>query len=186
MSTERSAVLTWSRLEVLASPRARQVIGVVSFAVLTALGAKIALPIAGTSVPFTFQPLAVLLAGAMLGARRGAASQILYLAAGLAGFPVFSGFLFSVTGGYLIAYPVAAFVVGSLTSTSTLRNLGALLAGLAVIYAGGVAWLAILTGWSTAVVLGILPFVGADLVKVLMALVITNRIGRRSRALFGG
>ena len=186
MSTERSTTSILTRLEVLASPRTRSLVGVVGFAVLTALGAKLAVPIAGTAVPFTFQPLAVLLAGALLGARLGAASQILYLAAGIAGLPVFAtGALFAPSGGYLMAFPLAAFVVGAIASGGNARNFLALLAGLAVIYAGGVAWLAALTGWSNAVAYGIVPFIVPDLVKVLMALVITARIRDRSRDLFG-
>src|SRR5687767_8784451 len=82
MATERQAYSLAERLQVLTTPRVRQVTGVIAFAVLTAISAKIALPVAGTQVPFTFQPLAVLLTGALLGARLGGASQVLYLAAG--------------------------------------------------------------------------------------------------------
>jgi biotin transport system substrate-specific component len=185
MSTERSKRSILERLEVLASPRLASAVGVLAFAVLTALGARLAVPIAGTVVPFTFQPLAVLLSGALLGARLGAASQLVYLGAGLAGLPVFAtGALFAPTGGYLMAYPFAAFVVGALASGGTLRNLFALLAGLAVIYTGGVAWLAVLTSWSNAVAAGIMPFIVPDLVKVAMALVITSRLRDRSREFF--
>jgi biotin transport system substrate-specific component len=187
MRTERSTPTTLDRLEGLASPRVRSAIGVIAFAVLTALGARLSVPIAGTAVPFTFQPLAVLLAGALLGARLGASSQILYLAAGLVGLPVFAtGALFAPTGGYLMAYPFAAFAVGALASGGAVRNAIAMLAGLAAIYAGGVAWLAILTGdLSTAIATGFLPFILPDLVKAAMAWAITARIRNRSRELFG-
>jgi biotin transport system substrate-specific component len=186
MRTERSTPTTLDRLEGLASPRVRSLIGVIAFAVLTALGARMSLPIPGTPVPFTFQPLAVLLAGALLGARLGSFSQILYLAAGLVGLPVFAtGALFAPTGGYLIAYPFAAFVVGALASGGALRNLVAMLSGLAVIYAGGVAWLATLTDWPTAIATGFLPFILPDLVKAVMAWVISWRLRDRSRELFG-
>lgn len=183
---ERSTGGISQRLDVLASPRIARVVGVISFAVLTALGARLSVPIVGTAVPFTFQPLAVLLAGALLGARLGASSQLLYLGAGLAGMPVFAtGTLFAPTGGYLMAFPFAAFVVGALARGGTRQNLVALLAGLAVIYTGGVAWLAVLTGWSNAVATGILPFILPDLVKVGMAAVITGMLRERSRDLFG-
>jgi biotin transport system substrate-specific component len=187
MHNTRSAVAVWNRLEALASPRVRQLVGVVAFAVLTALSARIALPLPGTLVPFTFQPLAVLLAGGLLGARLGAGSQLLYLGAGFAGLPVFAtGFLLGPTAGYLLAFPVAAFMVGTLAGSTVTRNLFAALAGLAVIYAGGVAWLAILTDWTTAIATGFLPFIVADIVKAGMAAVIIKRVQQRSRALFGG
>jgi biotin transport system substrate-specific component len=168
---------------------ARRAIGVGIFAVATALAAHVSVPVPGTEVPFTFQPLVVLLAGALLGARFGAASQLLYLAAGVAGMPVFvagggAAYLLGPTGGYLIAYPLAAFVVGALMGRGALRTLGALLAGLAVIYAGGLSWLSILGGDTSAVALGLRPFIVADLVKVLLAVVIVDRLRTRSLDLF--
>jgi biotin transport system substrate-specific component len=185
MSTSRSAVTVWTRLDDLATPRARRIVGVVSFAVLTALGARMALPIPGTLVPFTFQPLAVLLAGGLLGARLGASSQALYLAAGALGLPVFAtGFLLGPTAGYLLAFPAAALVVGALGGRGLLRNLAASLAGLGVVYAGGVAWLALLVGGPAALSQGVLPFLLPDLVKVAMAAVIVTRLRASSRGLF--
>ena len=92
-----------------------------SFAFLTAIAAQITIPI--KPVPFTLQTMTVVLAGAMLGAKKGAFSQLLYLAAGAIGFPVFavlpeSGYgiarFFSTTGGFLLAFPLAAFVTGLL------------------------------------------------------------------------
>ena len=185
MSTTRSEARTAGRLDALAGTRTRQVVGVITFAALTALAARISLPIPGTSVPFTFQPLAVLLAGALLGARLGASSQVLYLLAGLSGLPVFAvGYLFGPTGGFLLAFPIAAFVAGSLVGLGALRNAGALLAGLAVIYAGGVTWLAMLTSWSVAITTGFLPFIVPDLVKVAMAVVVTGSLREKTRSFF--
>ncbi|MEX2583784.1 MAG: biotin transporter BioY [Gemmatimonadota bacterium] len=191
MSIERREVSVWTRLEAVGTPRARRIVGIVTFAVLTALGAKLAVPIPGTAVPFTLQPLAVILTGALLGARLGAASQTLYLLAGVAGLPVFAAgagaaYLLGPTGGYLLAYPVAAFVVGAIAGGGALRTLVAMLAGLGAIYVGGVAWLTILGGFSAAVALGLLPFIAADLVKVVMATVVSLRVRDRSLELFGG
>src|SRR5687767_1210767 len=90
MHTSRETASTGTRLDGLARPGVRQALGVVTFTILTALSAKISMVIPGTEVPFTFQPLAVMLAGGLLGARLGAASQILYLMAGAAGIPVFA------------------------------------------------------------------------------------------------
>src|SRR5213594_359935 len=97
---------------------------VVLGAVLVALAAQVAVPLPGTPVPMTLQPMAVLLVGGLLGPRLGALSMILYLAMGAAGLPVFTptvpllgvARLLGPTGGYLLAYPVAAWVVGWLVT----------------------------------------------------------------------
>ena len=92
---------------------------------LTAVAAQISVPLPFTPVPFTLQPMVVLLGGAALGARLGMASQVLYLALGIAGFPVFAASavlpqgalrLLGPTGGYLMSYPFAAFVAGALAA----------------------------------------------------------------------
>jgi biotin transport system substrate-specific component len=189
MPTTRSVVPIWERLQPLATPRARQAAGVVSFALFTAISAKVALPMAGW-VPFTFQTLAVVLSGALLGARLGAASQLLYLGLGIVGVPVFFGpvagvaYLLGPTGGYLLSYPLVAFVVGKLSGASPGRNLVAFLTGLALIYAGGVSWLAIQAGWATAIGFGLLPFIAADLVKMVLAVVLAAKLRDRSRSIF--
>src|SRR5438445_8064889 len=97
-------------------------IGAVAFiTVLTAAAAQISVPLPFTPVPFTFQPMVVLLGATALGPRLGMASQILYLALGFAGLPVFAASpllpqgaarLLGPTGGYLMAYPLAAFTAG--------------------------------------------------------------------------
>src|ERR671935_525677 len=102
---------------------AQRAAGVAFVTALTAAAAQVSIPLAFTPVPFTLQPMVVLLGGAALGSRLGFASQILYLAAGIAGLPVFAaspvlpqGFarLLGPTGGYLMSYPFAAFVTGAL------------------------------------------------------------------------
>src|SRR5256886_11594352 len=101
----------------------RRVVAVVLGAALVAVAAQVSIPLPGTPVPMTLQPMAVLLVGGLLGARFGALSMILYLAMGAAGLPVFTpsplllpgiGRLFGQTGGYLLAYPIAAYAVGAL------------------------------------------------------------------------
>lgn len=120
------------------------------FTALTAITAQIALPI--KPVPFTLQSMAVVLAGAFLGAKKGAYSQILYLALGAVGMPIFAqvpdgaiGFarLFSPTGGYLLAFPVAAFVTGYIVEKrdSYFFATLAMFLGNAVILALGTAFL---------------------------------------------
>ena len=152
-------------------------------AAVTAVAAQITVPL--TPVPFTLQVLAVILSGLLLGARIGALAQAVYVLVGAVGVPVFSGFtgglghVFGPTGGYLISYPIAAAVAG-LAAQSVARSprrralLTALLwgyAGLAVIYALGATWLAVVAGLSPieAIATGVLPFVGFDLIKVALA-----------------
>src|SRR5258706_12154859 len=101
-----------------------RVVAIVLGALLVAAAAQVSIPLPGTPVPMTLQPMAVLLVGGLLGARLGALSMILYLAMGAAGLPVFTpsplllpgiARLFGQTGGYLLAYPIAAYAVGVLT-----------------------------------------------------------------------
>lgn len=174
-----------------ASPAVRRLAGVLGVAALTALGARIAVPLPGTPVPFTFQVVAVLLAGYLLGPRGGAASQAAYLAAGVAGLPVFAAgggpaYLLGPTAGYLLAFPAAAALVG--LAVSRRAGLGAHLAGLAgglvIIHAAGAAWLSLVAGHPEAVAAGVAPFLGAGAVKLLLVLVVGRRIGERARRFF--
>jgi biotin transport system substrate-specific component len=167
--------------------------GAVLFAtVLTAAASQVSVPLPFTPVPFTFQPMIVLLGGALLGPRLGACSQVLYLAAGLAGLPVFAassalpqgaGRLLGPTGGYLMAYPAAAWVTGWLAARGFDRRyptaVVAMLAGLTVIFAAGVAWLTpFLGGFGAALRAGVFPFVLADLAKVCVAAAVLPALWR--------
>lgn len=150
---------------------------------LTATAAQFTVVLPFTAVPFTLTPLVVMLTGAALGSRLGAAAQLAYLAAGIAGLQVFvpslilppgAARLLGPTGGYLLAYPAAAFVVGRLAERGWDRafasSVAAMLAGLAVIYAGGLIWmLAYTRSFEAAFAQGILPFVIADIAKAVMA-----------------
>ena len=187
----RDIAISRGGTDLVPSRTARQVIGILAFAAATAIGAKIALPIPGTPIPFTLQPLFVLLAGALLGSRLGAASQALYLAAGAVGLPVFVAggglaYLLGPTGGYLLAYPLAAWLAGAGVRRGTGAMLAGLLGGLAAIYLGGLAWLSIVGTVTSAVAWGLRPFVLADLVKVLVVLLIARQVRGRAARLFGG
>ena len=162
------------------SVAASRVVAVMLGAALVAAAAQVSVPLPGTPVPMTLQPLAVLLVGGLLGPRLGAASLVLYLALGAAGLPVFTptvplpgmARLFGPTGGYLLAYPVAAFATGWIVADG--REWGRIalgvLAGLALIHLGGLAQLLILTGdLSAAARFGTLPFVLGDLGKLALA-----------------
>ena len=160
-------------------------VGVLIFAALTALTARFSFRLPFTPVPITLQVLAVLLAGLVLGARGGAASQLTYLgmiavglpftASGLAGPAAF----FSPTAGYLLAFVPAAFVVGALARPGWRTALAAL-AGIAVIYVGGASWLAVWLGgdWAKAWTLGVAPFIAADLAKAVLAVAAAGVVRR--------
>ena len=155
--------------------------------VLTAAASQISVPLWFTPVPFTLQPMVVLLGAALLGPRLGALSQLLYLAAGMAGLPVFAASpmlpqgparILGPTGGYLMAYPAAAWVTGLLAEKGLDRRyltaVAAMLAGLLVIFTGGVLWLATFTPAVEgrllgALRIGFLPFILPDLLKVAFA-----------------
>lgn len=150
---------------------------VVGMAVLTAIGAQIEIP--HHPVPFTLQTLFVLLAGGLLGPRNGFLSMATYLIAGLAGLPVFSQFGFGLakimgpTGGYLLAFPVAAFVVGTLTARrhEIWWTALSLFAGLLVIFTLGTAHLGVTYArtWGEAFSAGFLIFSWWDVVKLAAA-----------------
>jgi biotin transport system substrate-specific component len=182
-----------------------QAASVLFITVLTAAAAQISFPLPFTQVPFTFQPMVVLVGGLVLGSRLGFTSQVLYLLAGVAGLPVFAASatlppgllrLVGPTGGYLMAYPVAAFVVGALAERGFAKryatSVAAMLVGLAIIYASGTLWLAYFArlasssaaiGLSAALASGVYPFVLADLAKLAAAAGITpglwHLLGRR-------
>jgi biotin transport system substrate-specific component len=151
-------------------------------AALTAALSQVSVPLPFTPVPFTLQPVVVLVGAAALGARLGAASQVLYLMLGIAGLPVFAyapdlpqgvARLFGPTGGYLMAYPLAAFVTGWLSERGLdrryLTSVGAMAAGLGTIFAGGVLWLAAMMGLPAALAAGFYPFIAVDLVKIAVS-----------------
>jgi len=159
-----------------------QLLSVAFFTVLTAVAAQVSFPLPFTPVPFTVADMTVLMAGAVLGARLGALSMILYLIAGCAGLPAFAnapelpqGFLrlFGPTGGYLMAYPAAAFVTGLLAEKGLdrryLTSMLAMGVGLAMILFGGVAWLTRLVGLDAALATGLYPFLMIDVVKIVAA-----------------
>ena len=151
------------------------------FAALTALTARITIPLPFTPVPITLQVMIVLLAGLTLGAKDGALSQIAYVASIALGLPVDANGLgaavfASPTAGYLIGFIAGAFVAGYLAERGLNRSralrLVAGLAGVSVIYFIGTAWLThmFLGGdWAKGWVLGVAPFIVIDIVKALIA-----------------
>lgn len=165
---------------------------------LTAAAAQISIHLPFTPVPFTLQPLIVLIGGAALGARLGASAQVLYLLLGVAGLPVFAASallppgaarLVGPTAGFLLAYPLAAFATGWLAERGFdrryLTSVVAMLAGMAIFFASGVLWLLYLMPAGTmtlgarldaALVAGFYPFILADIVKVVLAALVLPAI----------
>ena len=156
---------------------------IVGFAALTGLSAKIAVYL-NPAVPITGQTFAVLMTGAVLGSKRGGASMLVYLGTGIAGVPVFApdGAIAHASVGYLIGYPVAAFVVGWFVEQGWGRNplklAGAMLLGEVAIYGFGLPWLAFYIPESAmvdssrlAVVIdwGLDDFIVGDTIKLIMA-----------------
>jgi len=157
-------------------------------AALTAAFAYVSIPLPGLPAPISFQVFGVYFAGLLLGPRWGGFSMALYLLVGLAGAPVFSnggaglGYLLGPTGGYLISYVLAAVLIGAiahrsldprpLSAVSVPVQAGALVAGIALIYAVGVPWLAWRGGYSLvyAVEVGMLVFVPGDVIKIVATL----------------
>jgi biotin transport system substrate-specific component len=150
--------------------------------VLTAAAAQVSVPLPFTPVPLVLTPLAVLMTSAILGARFGAVAQAAYLLAGIAGLPVFAPSaqlppgplrLLGPTGGYLMAYPLAAFVTGYLAERGWDRrywtSLLAMLCGLVVIFTGGVSWLTLTVTHSlgAALTAGLRWFIVLDVMKVV-------------------
>ena len=182
-----------SLIDVLREERAStlvQALGIVGFALLTALGAQLRVYL--WEVPFTLQTLFVFGSGLFLGARNGMLAQLLYLALGLFA-PVFAGdgyglsyLVGAVSAGYLLGYPLAALVVGRLSRRwNTLPGSGlAMLIGSLVFFATGVAWLhyaADHATWIESIDKGFVRFIPADLAKVALVAMLysgTRRLGK--------
>lgn len=154
------------------------------FTLLTALAAQARVPLPFTPVPLTLQVLPVLLAGAALGRGYGAGSQLLYLGLGAAGLPVFAAtggatLLLDPTAGYLAGFPAAAWLVGHFAREGGApRRFAVMAAALVPIYALGAAHLALVlhTTPGTAFLLGVAPFVAADLAKAGVAAALAARV----------
>jgi len=182
----------WER--VFVSSRARQTALVIGGSLIVALCARITIPLPFTPVPLTLQNFGVLLVGLLLGSRRGFAALALYLAEGAVGLPVFSPtgaggiaqLLQGATGGFLLAYPLVAWIAGYVMEHGRKTFVRAAMGGLlgeVVLFTGGLAWLAVLTNsMAQAFRLGLYWFLFAELIKVMMAAAIATRWHRPTAA----
>jgi len=161
-----------------------RIAGIAAFALLTALGAFVRIPLPFTPVPITLQTLFVVLAGVYLGGRDAAGSQLAYLGIGAIGLPVFAGgagvaHLMGATGGYLLAFPLAAWMVGALVRPGDrlLRALAVFTGAKVIIFGLGTVWLATVLGVdaSRAIALGVLPFLPGAVIKVAAATLLVVR-----------
>ncbi len=168
----------------------RQVAIIAGASIFVALCARLSLPLPFTPVPLTLANFAVLAVGLTLGSKRGFAALALYLAQGAAGLPVFSpagpggiAQLLGPTGGYLLAYPLAAFVAGLIAERGVPKFGRFVLAALAaevVVFAGGISWLMVIThGAAQAVRFGLYPFIFGEIMKVAAASAIGLKLERR-------
>ncbi len=171
---------------------ARQVALVVGASLFVALCARVTIPLPGTPVPLTVQNFGVLLIGLLLGSRRGFAALALYLAEGAMGMPVFSpvgaggiAHLLGPTGGFLLTYPLVAWIAGYVMEHGRKSFARAAMGGLlgeVVLFTGGLTWLAVLThSVAQAFRWGLYWFLFAEVIKVMMAAGIAARWQRRSK-----
>ena len=161
------------------------------FAALTAIGAFLAVPIG--PVPIVLQNMFVYLAGLLMGSRWGLASVGVYLLAGACGLPVFAGGLGGIgrivgpTGGYLIGYLPAVYIIGKIsarTHQGAVYDVLAMICATVVLYACGVSWLKIVTGMTPAKALavGMAPFLVGDALKIAAAAAIAKTLRPVMRA----
>jgi len=181
--------------DIITSKSLNAVIGVAFFALATAFGAYIRIPVPGTPIHMTLQTFFVALSGAVLGRKLGALSQASYIFLGLIGLPVFQGYgsgpayVFGPTGGYLAGFMAASFVIGRMLQKNALsahKIAVSFITGNAILYSFGVAWLMIIyrVSFINAVNMGLIPFLAAEAVKVFAAAFIYHAIASRSKSIF--
>jgi biotin transport system substrate-specific component len=195
MSAARTLTLADAAL-----PRAgalQNLVLIVGASVVTALAARLAIQVPWSPVPITGQTFAVLLCGAVLGARRAFLAQALYLLEGAAGIPVFAGgaagaaVLAGPTAGYLVAFPLAAASVGALAERGWDRRFGTMLAamllGSAIVLGLGLAWLSRLAPDGRLLAMGLMPYLPGDAIKAALAALafpgVWRALGLRGEAL---
>jgi biotin transport system substrate-specific component len=168
-----------------------RLLGACAFTILLCFSAFIKIPLFFTPVPVTMQNLVVFLAGALLGPWLGFSAVLSYLALGAFGVPLFANsgaglvYLCGPTGGYMLGFLAAAFLIGFLLERFKTKNFfflfGAMLCGMSVIYLFGGLWLSVGYGWSANRIfsLGILPFLLPDLAKTFLAIGVIRNLPLR-------
>ncbi len=169
--------------------KARDISNVALFSALTATGSLISIPVPFSPVPITLQTLFTYMAGALLGGYLGALSQLIYVLIGVSGLPIFSGgkagftVLIGPTGGYLVGFIPAAFIIGKMTEMK--KDLGLLWllirmgVGTLIIYTLGVIQLMNWIGYPQTIFVGVAPYIPGDLLKMFVA-AYTSRMIRKT------
>ena len=160
----------------------REVALILGGSLLIALSAQLRVVLPFSPVPITGQTFMVLLLGALYGSKRGPATIVTYLALGVMGLPVFAGGAFGIarlvgpTGGYLVGFLAAAFVVGLLSERGWDRKpwstAASMIIGNGIIYVAGVLWLSRFVGWQAVLSTGVLPFLTGDALKIALATIL--------------
>lgn len=172
-----------------------RVLGVLIFVCFTGLGAFVRIPIPFSPVPITLQTFFVLLAGLVLGGRLGAASQILYVALGASGLPIFTNagfgltYLLGPTGGYLVGFIVVSFLLGNFSYRIRDNNIGLfsiiMLSSMLILFCGSVWLMFVLKiNFHNALFLGMIPFIPGDIIKSIIVYSVYRKIRVRSREVF--
>jgi len=166
----------------LRSGVAREVALILGGSLLIALSAQLRLVLPFSPVPISGQTFAILLLGALYGSRRGPATVVTYLVLGAAGLPFGAGgalglaWLLGPTGGYLVGFVVAAFVVGMLSERGWDRKpwstAASMIIGNGIIYAVGIVWLSRIVGWPAVLGAGFFPFLIGDALKIALATIL--------------
>jgi biotin transport system substrate-specific component len=190
----RETAFRLAKKELITSKPVISAMGIITFALLTWIGAYIYIPLGFTPVPLTLQTFFVFLSGAFLGKRLGAASQTAYLALGSLGMPLFSASGFGIlhlagpTGGYIFGFIAASFIIGGMTHIKSGMHeiILAFISGACVIFAFGAGWLVVGFGLTIkqALALGVLPFLPGCVIKIAAAALITKACFKRTREIF--
>lgn len=185
--TSKEKVKNNPLITTLIKVKSSELFWIIAFAALTTFAAQVAVPT--QPVPFTLQTMLVLLSGAFLGSRNGAYSQLLYLAAGVIGLPVFAGFsfgferLFGPTGGYLLSFPFAAFLAGYILEikSNTVTILLSFVISQLLILLAGASYLALFMNgnFSQALFSGAIIFSVWDVIKIAAAFSIYKAVSKK-------
>lgn len=183
------------RKEIILNKTLCRVFGILTFIILTTLGAFVRIPLPFTPVPITLQTFFVLLSGACLGAGLGVSAQLSYIFLGVLGVPLFTGtgsgslYLLGPTAGYLLGFVLAALFIGRFVRYSQ-NNLwavfGLFLAADLILLTSGMIWLGFLLGYNfkKALFIGFMPFLPGDLLKAYLAAILYLKLKSRLKEIF--